>query len=70
MGADRAIKIQKNASMYYYNHKGKERLKAVKEYNTFGSKKFSKKEYGKRSNATEEINSSVKRKFGENMYLN
>lgn len=68
IGADKAIKIRKNASMGHYNYKGKERRRAVKEYNNLGYKEWSKKnEYGKRWNATEGINSSVKRKFGENL---
>ena len=63
--ADKTIKIRKNTSMGHYNHKGKERLRAVKEYNNFEYKEWSKKnEYGKRGNAMEGINSSVKRKFG------
>ena len=68
MVAEPAIKIRKNASMGHYNHKGKERRRAIREYNNLGYKEWSKKkEYGKRWNATEGINSSVKRKFGENL---
>jgi len=54
--------------MGHYNHKGKGRCRAVKEYNNLGYREWLKKnEYGKRWNATEGINSSVKRKFGENL---
>jgi len=36
--ADKAIEIRKNASMGHYNHKGKERRRALTEYNNFGYK--------------------------------
>jgi len=40
---------EKNVSTGHYNHKGKELLRAVKEYNNFGYKEWSKKnEYGKK----------------------
>ena len=66
--ADKAIEIRKNASMGHYNHKGKERRRALTEYNNFGYKGWSKKnEFGKRWYATEGINSSLKTKFGENL---
>lgn len=68
IGGEPAIKIRKNARGSHYWHKGKARRRAVKEYKELGYKEWSKKkEYGKRWNGTEGINSSVKRKFGENM---